>query len=129
MISPVSAQVFATLVSLLFQVENLDFSKPIDHFECFSGDMSVTKGEWADPRQNISMADTLTGYLMIITTVWLRSYAMTITFRNLFYYNSINQSGLRKAEMHVPLMCGLILKGWTWHQLKVLPTHCTPWQT
>ena len=41
-------QVFATLVALLFQVEGLDWSKPTDHFECFAGDMSVTKAEWAD---------------------------------------------------------------------------------
>ena len=33
------------MVSLLFQVKDLDFS-PLDHFECFSGEMSVTRGEW-----------------------------------------------------------------------------------
>lgn len=42
------AKVFAVLVSLLFSVENLNFNTPLDHFEAFSGDMSVTRAEWAD---------------------------------------------------------------------------------
>jgi len=41
-----SLEVFATIVSLLFQVPGLQFDKPLDHFEAFSGKMSVTKGEW-----------------------------------------------------------------------------------
>lgn len=44
------AKVLAVLVSLLFSVENLNFNVPLDHFEAFSGDMAVTRGEWADPR-------------------------------------------------------------------------------
>lgn len=52
------AQVFATMISLLFQVPGLDFTSPLDHFECFSGEMSVTRGEWnetgsANRRQEI----------------------------------------------------------------------------
>ena len=39
---------FGTLLSLLFQVPGLDFEKPLDHFEAFSGKMSVTKAEWQD---------------------------------------------------------------------------------
>ena len=42
-------QVFATLVSLLFAVPNLEF-EPLDHFESFAGDFEVTKAEWAEPR-------------------------------------------------------------------------------
>lgn len=41
-------QVIASLVALLFQIPGLDFSQPIDHFEAFSGKMSVTKGEWSE---------------------------------------------------------------------------------
>lgn len=44
------AQVFATMVSLLFQIPGLDFTSSLDHFECFSGEMSVTKGEWGETR-------------------------------------------------------------------------------
>ena len=40
------AQVFATLVHLLFSVDNLKFDKMIDHVETFAGQMSVTKAEW-----------------------------------------------------------------------------------
>ena len=36
------------MVALLFQVDGLDWSKPSDHFECFAGDMAVTRAEWAD---------------------------------------------------------------------------------
>lgn len=53
MFSP-PAKVFAILVTLLFAVDNLDFSKPLDHFEAFSGDMSVTRAEWADARLKVS---------------------------------------------------------------------------
>lgn len=45
-----SFEVFATLLSLLFQVPGLGFEKPLDHFEAFSGKMSVTKAEWHDAR-------------------------------------------------------------------------------
>lgn len=47
-VSCIHAKVFATLVTLLFQVENLSWDRPFDHFECFAGDMSVTQAEWAD---------------------------------------------------------------------------------
>lgn len=36
------------MVQLLFAVDKLDFTKSIDHVECFAGTMSVTKGEWAE---------------------------------------------------------------------------------
>lgn len=42
------SQVFATVISLLFQVQDLDFTKPDDHVELFAGEMSVTKGEIND---------------------------------------------------------------------------------
>ena len=41
------AQVFATLVHLLFSVENLNFDKMIDHVETFAGQMSCTRAEWS----------------------------------------------------------------------------------
>ena len=43
-----SNEVFATVLSLLFQVPGLEFNKPLDHFEAFSRKMSVTKGEWSE---------------------------------------------------------------------------------
>jgi hypothetical protein len=42
-------KVIATLVSLLFAVPGLDWEKPSQHVEAFSGCMSVTKAEWEDP--------------------------------------------------------------------------------
>lgn len=39
----------ATLVSLLFQVQGIDWSEQLDHFESFSGDAEVTKAEWEVP--------------------------------------------------------------------------------
>lgn len=39
-------EAIATLVSLLFAVPNLEF-KPLEHLECFSCKMAVTKAEWA----------------------------------------------------------------------------------
>ena len=36
----------ATLVSLLFQVQGIDWSEELDHFESFAGDAEVTKAEW-----------------------------------------------------------------------------------
>lgn len=44
------SQAFAVLVQLLFSVDNLDFNRSLDHVECFAGQMSVTKGEWAETR-------------------------------------------------------------------------------
>lgn len=41
-------KVFATLVSLMFQVPGLDWTQPLEHFECFSGDMEVTKAVLLD---------------------------------------------------------------------------------
>ena len=46
-------KVFATLVQLLFAVDKLDFSKSIDHVECFAGTMSVTKGEWGEASHSL----------------------------------------------------------------------------
>ena len=43
------AQVFATLIALLFSVPGLDWTSPADHLEVFSGDMEVTKAEWRVP--------------------------------------------------------------------------------
>ena len=40
------AQVIATLVSLLFGIPGLSWDKPAEHFECFAGQMEVTKAEW-----------------------------------------------------------------------------------
>ena len=39
-------QVVATLVSLLFGIPGLSWDAPADHFECFAGEMEVTKAEW-----------------------------------------------------------------------------------
>ena len=36
----------ATIVALVFGIPGLDFERPIDHFETFSGTMAVTRGEW-----------------------------------------------------------------------------------
>lgn len=38
-----------TLVALLFAVPDLSWTAPHDHFEAFSGGMSVTKAEWRAP--------------------------------------------------------------------------------
>ena len=46
------AEIFATILTLLFQVPGLEINKPLDHFETFSGKMSVTKGEWNDSDLN-----------------------------------------------------------------------------
>lgn len=42
----IADQAVATLVSLLMALPGLDWDRPIEHLECFSGDMSVTKAEW-----------------------------------------------------------------------------------
>ena len=39
-------QVVATLVFLLFGIPALSWDAPTDHFECFVGEMEVTKAEW-----------------------------------------------------------------------------------
>lgn len=39
-------QVVATLVPLLFGIPGLSWDAPADHFECFAGEMEVTKAEW-----------------------------------------------------------------------------------
>ena len=39
-------KVLIALVSLLFNQKNLVWTKPADHVETFSGDMSVTRAEW-----------------------------------------------------------------------------------
>ncbi len=38
----------ATIISLLFQIQGLDWSNPVHHVETFCGDMAVTKGEWEE---------------------------------------------------------------------------------
>ncbi|CAK9009789.1 unnamed protein product, partial [Durusdinium trenchii] len=59
--------VIATLVGLVFAVPGLDFEKPIDHFEAFSGSaesMAVTRGEWEEGRRavpfDISISEDMT---------------------------------------------------------------------
>lgn len=50
-VAGVGMEVIATLVGLVFAVPGLDFEKPIDHFEAFSGSaesMAVTRGEWEE---------------------------------------------------------------------------------
>lgn len=42
------AKVLATLVTLLFQVDGLDWTQPADHVETFAGAMAVTRAEWMD---------------------------------------------------------------------------------
>ncbi|CAK9087531.1 Uncharacterized protein SCF082_LOCUS41379 [Durusdinium trenchii] len=42
--------VIATIVALVFGIPGLDFERPIDHFETFSGTMAVTRGEWEEGR-------------------------------------------------------------------------------
>jgi len=44
------AQVFATVIQLLFAVDKLNFDKCLDHVETFAGAMSVTKAEWLETR-------------------------------------------------------------------------------
>lgn len=51
--------VLATLVSLIFSVPDLDWTKPSEHVEAFSGCMSVTKAEIAEGRKAIPMDVTL----------------------------------------------------------------------
>ena len=41
-------EVLATLVNLMFAIPCLQWDRPIDHFETFSGDMEVTKNEWLE---------------------------------------------------------------------------------
>lgn len=36
------------MISLLFQIEGLDWTNPVQHVETFCGDMAVTKGEWEE---------------------------------------------------------------------------------
>lgn len=51
--------VLATLVTLLFQVDGLDWTQPADHVETFAGAMAVTRAEWMEGRHAIPLDLTL----------------------------------------------------------------------
>ena len=57
------AKVLATLVTLLFQVDGLDWTQPADHVETFAGAMAVTRAEWMDGFcQNIPASKRFSGF-------------------------------------------------------------------
>ncbi|CAL1129927.1 unnamed protein product [Cladocopium goreaui] len=57
----------ATLVTLLFAVPGLDWSSPGDHLECFSGQMEVTKAEWAAGRSAMPFDVELSSEMDLLT--------------------------------------------------------------
>ena len=62
-----STQVLATLVCLIFSIPSLQWDRPIEHFETFSGCMEVTKHEWLVPSlQIIALCFRLFGVVVFV---------------------------------------------------------------